>query len=67
MDSVAPIVKLDIALKSTVFSTAFELRGADPPFFSCREKTFLNQKYFLELVWRTWTHVQYSLCSGLLD
>jgi hypothetical protein len=26
------------------FSTAFELRGADLPFFSCREKHFGTQK-----------------------
>jgi hypothetical protein len=36
-----PIFENEIA----VFSTAFELRGADLPFFSCRgKKCFLNKK-----------------------
>jgi hypothetical protein len=37
-----------------VFSTAFELRGADLPFYSWREKQF-----FLEIkkvLWTLWSH-----------
>jgi hypothetical protein len=40
-----------------VFSTAFELRGADVPFLSCRGKTFFEQKKssIIEVLW--------TLCS----
>jgi hypothetical protein len=30
-----------------VFFTAFDLRGVDLPFFSCREKHFMKKKTFL--------------------
>jgi hypothetical protein len=45
--SKVPLNSFQNILSSSVFSTVFELRGADVPFFSCRETFYLVKNVLL--------------------
>jgi hypothetical protein len=58
--------QLDILQWSvSVFSTAFELRGADLPFFSCAEKKLFEKNVFGEIFYFIFLNVLLLKFDGL--